>query len=125
MNELKNKPTIKIADDDVWLVFPNVTISIEGICKFGMPGPIVRQNLRKWRDEILLAAHYKSKKMTMYQVILEVYLEVEAGSEEEIKRQFSTDLLEDAIREGMVTGAGLNGIHSLETSVPIYYEHNK
>ncbi len=44
---------VKVSDGDVWLVFPNATISIEGICKFGTLGPIVRNNLRAWRDKTL------------------------------------------------------------------------
>ena len=49
----KERPSIKISDGDVWLVFPNTTISIEGICRFGTPGPIVKRNLREWREGIL------------------------------------------------------------------------
>ncbi|KKK68677.1 hypothetical protein LCGC14_2941650 [marine sediment metagenome] len=44
---------IRISDGDVWLHFPNAAISIEGICRFGAPGPIVKKNLRAWRDEAL------------------------------------------------------------------------
>ena len=51
--EKEQKPDIKISDGDVWLVFPDVMLSIEGICKFGTPGPIVKRNLRKWRDALL------------------------------------------------------------------------
>lgn len=49
----KQNPKVQISDGDVWLHFPYASLSIEGICKFGMPGPIVRRNLRKWRDALL------------------------------------------------------------------------
>ena len=47
-------PGIKISDGDVWFIFPNAMISIEGICRFGAPGPIVKKNLRAWRDKFIL-----------------------------------------------------------------------
>ncbi len=50
---LEQRVEIKISDGDVWLVFPDTMISIEGICRFGAPGPIVKRNLRRWRDEAL------------------------------------------------------------------------
>ena len=53
VQELEQRPSIKVSDEDVWLIFPSVMISIEGICKSGMPGPIVRRNLRRWRDDVL------------------------------------------------------------------------
>ena len=46
-------PGIKISDGDVWFIFPNAMISIDGICRFGAPGPIVKKNLRAWRDKAL------------------------------------------------------------------------
>ncbi len=46
-------PGIKIADDTVWLVFPFATISIDAIGS--LRGPIVKKNLRAWRDTILEA----------------------------------------------------------------------
>ena len=46
-------PGVKISDGDVWLIFPNTMISIEGICRYGAPGPIVKRNLRAWRDKAL------------------------------------------------------------------------
>lgn len=49
----EQKPTVQISDGDVWLHFPGASLTIEGICKFGQPGPIVRRNLRKWRDALL------------------------------------------------------------------------
>ena len=54
--ENEQRPSIKVSDGDVWLVFPNAMISVEGICKFGQPGPIVRSQLRKWRDALLAKA---------------------------------------------------------------------
>ena len=45
--------SVKVSDGDAWLVFPNAALSIEGICKFGAPGPIVKRNLREWRDAYL------------------------------------------------------------------------
>lgn len=54
--ELKLRPSVKLSDGDVWLVFPNATISIEGIIQSGRPGPIVTRNLRKWRDELIKKA---------------------------------------------------------------------
>ena len=54
--DLKRRPSIKLSDGDVWLVFPNATISIEGIIQSGRPGPIVTRNLRKWREGILKKA---------------------------------------------------------------------
>ena len=51
--ENEQKPSIKMSDGDVWLVFPDAILSIEGICNFGAPGPIVKRNLRKWRDALL------------------------------------------------------------------------
>lgn len=56
LEALERGLTIKISDGDVFLVFPDTMISIEGMCRFGMLGPIVRQNLRTWRDEILATA---------------------------------------------------------------------
>ena len=50
---LGNRPSVKVSDGDVWLVFPDALLSIEGICSFGAPGPIVKRNLRKWRDALL------------------------------------------------------------------------
>ena len=44
---------VQISDGDVWLHFPDAAISIEGICRFGAPGPIVKKNLRAWRDKAL------------------------------------------------------------------------
>ena len=44
---------IRISDGDVWLHFPNAAISIEGICNSRAPGPIVKRNLRAWRDKAL------------------------------------------------------------------------
>lgn len=49
---LKNRPSIKISDGDVWLVFPDAMISLDRIL-LSKPGPIVERNLRKWRDGIL------------------------------------------------------------------------
>lgn len=49
----ERSPKVQISDGDVWLHFPYASLSIEGICKFGVPGPIVRRNLRKWRDALL------------------------------------------------------------------------
>lgn len=46
-------PQVKISDGDAWLIFPDAMISIEGICRFGAPGPIVKRNLRKWRDGVV------------------------------------------------------------------------
>jgi len=54
--ENERSPSIKVSDGDVWLVFPNAMISIEGICKFGRPGPIVRRQIREWRDSWLVKA---------------------------------------------------------------------
>lgn len=54
--ELKLRPSVKLSDGDVWLIFPNATISIEGIIQSGRPGPIVTRNLRKWREGILKKA---------------------------------------------------------------------
>jgi len=56
MDEL---PGIKISDGDVWLIFPNVTISIEAICEGGARGPIVKKNLRAWRDKALEAGEQR------------------------------------------------------------------
>lgn len=50
---LRERPAIKMSDGDVWLVFPDATVSIEGICRSRGPGPIVKRNLRKWREGIL------------------------------------------------------------------------
>ena len=51
--ECERRPSIKIADGTVWLVFPNAIISIDAI---GVGrGPIVKKNLRTWRDKILEA----------------------------------------------------------------------
>ncbi len=58
---MSDSPGIKVSDGDVWLIFPNTMISIEGICRFGAPGPIVKRNLRKWRDEILHNAPKKEE----------------------------------------------------------------
>ena len=44
-------PSIKIADGTVWLVFPGAIISIDAIG--AGRGPIVKKNLRKWRDTLL------------------------------------------------------------------------
>jgi hypothetical protein len=44
---------IRISDGTVWLHFPNAAISIESIYRFGGPGPIVKKNLRAWRDKVL------------------------------------------------------------------------
>ena len=51
--ENEHRPAIKISDGDVWLLFPNVMLSIEGICKYKV-GPIVKRNLMKWRDALLM-----------------------------------------------------------------------
>ena len=50
---LGSQPSVKVSDGDVWLVFPNTLISIEGICSSGAPGPIVKRNLKQWRDALL------------------------------------------------------------------------
>jgi len=44
---------VRISDGDVWLHFPDVAISIDGICRFVSLGPIVKKNLRAWRDKAL------------------------------------------------------------------------
>ena len=49
------RPLVKVSDGDVWLIFPDAMVSIEGICKLGVPGEIVKRNLRKWRDGVLKA----------------------------------------------------------------------
>ena len=49
----KDAPSTKISDGDVWLIFPDAMLSIEGICSSGAPGPIVKRNLKKWRDALL------------------------------------------------------------------------
>lgn len=48
-------PGVKISDGDVWLIFPDAMISIESICNSRAPGPIVKRNLRAWRDKALAA----------------------------------------------------------------------
>ena len=48
--ENERRPDVKVSDGDVWLVFPNATVSIEHICSHS--GPLVRSNLRKWRDAL-------------------------------------------------------------------------
>ena len=49
--QVKRLPSIKIADGTVWLVFPNAMINIDSIG--ARRGPIVKKNLRAWRDKIL------------------------------------------------------------------------
>ena len=53
IDESDQRPSVKVSDGDVWLVFNDAMISIEGLCKSGTPGPIVRRSLRRWRDDIL------------------------------------------------------------------------
>lgn len=50
-NQLERLPSIKIADETVWLVFPGAIISIDAIG--AGRGTIVKKNLRAWRDKIL------------------------------------------------------------------------
>lgn len=57
LETLKERPAIKVSDGDVWLVFPDTMVSIEGICRMGAPGPIVKRNLRRWRESILETTH--------------------------------------------------------------------
>ena len=49
--QVERLPGIKIADGTVWLVFPGAIISIDAIG--AGRGPIVKKNLRAWRDKIL------------------------------------------------------------------------
>ena len=51
--QVEGLPGIKIADGTVWLVFPGAIISIDAI--MGGRGPIVKKNLRAWRDNTLEA----------------------------------------------------------------------
>ena len=51
--KLEQRPDIKISDGDVWLVFPNASISIDGLCAGGVRGKITRHNIKKWRDALL------------------------------------------------------------------------
>ena len=53
VSSLEQRPAIKISDGDVWLVFPNALISIDGLCAGGVRGKITRHNIKKWRDALL------------------------------------------------------------------------
>lgn len=52
--QVERLPEVKISDGDVWLIFADAMISIESICNSRAPGPIVRRNLRAWRDKALV-----------------------------------------------------------------------
>lgn len=53
VSQLEQRPAIKVSDGDVWLVFPNASISIGGLCAGGVRGKITRHNIKKWRDALL------------------------------------------------------------------------
>ena len=53
LNKVEQSPSIKVSDGDVWLVFPDASVSIEGLLTGGTRGPIVKKNIRKWRDALL------------------------------------------------------------------------
>ena len=47
-------PEIRIADGDVWLSFGKYAqVSVEALIEGRGRGPIVKKNMKKWRDDIL------------------------------------------------------------------------
>lgn len=52
VRKLEIRPKLRVVDGDVWLSFDDAAlISVEAI--IGGRGPVVKKNVRKWRDSVL------------------------------------------------------------------------